>query len=134
MQLPFEVLLGDKRLEVYLRVEKVETDRGDDLDLELSLRAPDVLTAVTPDFVPKVYLLGDKAKIDIDGSAMNVTEDGIAEGPVDAAKDLVQSDVAEVLPAPLPFAEGMLTPGSAEELVEEVEDAAPSSGAKKKKR
>lgn len=83
-QIPFEVTLGDKRLEVFLRTEKVDTDGSDDLDMELSLRAPEVATAALLDYVPRIAPPRSGGKIDTDGAAMDPPEVGeplIAEGP-----------------------------------------------------
>lgn len=83
-QIPFEVTLGDKRLEVFLRTEIVDTDGADDLDMELFLRAPDVATTASLDYTPKVAPPRAGGKIDTDGAAMDPPEDGeplIAEGP-----------------------------------------------------
>ena len=76
--------MGDKRLEVFLRIEKVETDGSDDLDMELTLRAPDVATPASVDYVPKISPPKAGGKIDVDGAAMDPPEAGeppIAEGP-----------------------------------------------------
>lgn len=83
-QIPFEIVMGDKRLEVFLRIEKVETDKGDDLDMELTLRAPDVAVAASLDYVVKIAPPKAGGKIDTDGAAMDPPEAGepvIAEAP-----------------------------------------------------
>lgn len=83
-QIPFEIVLGDKRLEVFLRIEKVDTDGSDDLDMEVTLRAPDVATPASLDYVPKVAPPKVGGKIDTDGAAMDPPEAGepvIAEAP-----------------------------------------------------
>ena len=69
-QLPLEVVLGDKRLEVMLRIAPVETDAGDDLDMELTFCAPEVNTTAALDYVPKIAPPVAGGKIDQDGAAM----------------------------------------------------------------
>lgn len=95
-KLPFEVVLGDKRLEVYLRADKVETDLGDDTDMELTLRAPDVVTPVSLDYVPKIAPPPAGGKIEQDGSAMAATAETddivIKDGPVQDKRELVLGD------------------------------------------
>ena len=92
-KLPFEIVLGDKRLEVYLRADKVETDHGDDVDMELTLRAPDVATPASLDYVPKIAPPPPGGKIEQDGSAMAATSDTdeviIKDGPVQDKRELV---------------------------------------------
>lgn len=95
-ELPLEVFLGDKRLEVFLRVVKVDTDHGDDLDLELTFRAPDVATMASLDYAPRVAPPGPGGKIDVDGAAMEAPtatdEVVIAEAPPVEKHDHVQTE------------------------------------------
>lgn len=89
-KLPVEVQLGDKRLEVYLRLEVVDAGAGDDMDLELTLRAPEVAADGVKDFTPAVGTPGPKGKIDVDGAIMSADGDvEIAEEPVAEVRDLV---------------------------------------------
>ena len=93
MRLPVEVLLGDKRLEVYLRVELVDTDVGDDVDMELILRAPDVAATASLDYTPRIAPPPAGGKIDQDGAAMaapsSKDEVEIKEGPPSEVREMV---------------------------------------------
>jgi hypothetical protein len=96
-KIPFEVQLGDKRLEVYLRIEAVPTDSSaDDLDLELLLRAPDVAATPALDYVPKVAPPTNGGKIDQDGAAMSPPAEPeavvIQEGPPVEVREAVFSE------------------------------------------
>lgn len=94
-RIPVEVLLGDKRIEAYLRVERVEADAGDDLDVELVLRAPDLHASKDLDFVPRVHPPKAGGKIDQDGAAMEAAsisdEVEIKEGPPVEKRETVLS-------------------------------------------
>jgi len=107
-QIPFEIVMGDKRLEVFLRIEKVETDGSDDLDMEITLRAPDVATPASLDYVRKIAPPKAGGKIDTDGAAMDPPEAGepvIAEGPpVEKREEVLtqtEKDKYEITPTEL---------------------------------
>ena len=107
-QIPFEIVMGDKRLEVFLRIEKVETDGSDDLDMEITLRAPDVATPASLDYVRKIAPPKAGGKIDTDGAAMDPPEAGepvIAEAPpVEKREEVLtpaEKDKYEITPTEL---------------------------------
>ena len=100
-KLPVEVQIGDKRLEVYLRLEAVDADGGDDMDLELTLRAPEVAADDVKDFTPVVGNPGPKGRIDVDGAVMS------ADGEVEIAEDAA-AEVRELVGGTEPEATGAL--------------------------
>lgn len=126
--LPIEVSIGGRRLEAFLRIVKVETDEGDDIDLELVLRAPDVATTDALDFVPKVAPPVNGGRIDVDGAAMSplsadaAVSEPVAESAPTEVKDpvLAQPEVTalpEVSSDPLPLNEVNVEPGAEEDMI-----------------
>ena len=126
--LPFEVSIGGRRLEAFLRVVRIEADAGDEIDMELVLRVPDVATAEALDYVPKVAPPVNGGKIDVDGAAMSpLTPDASVKEPVAEEAPVVSTDPvvapveATVLPEvssdPLPLNDVNVEPGAEEDMI-----------------
>jgi hypothetical protein len=96
---PVEVVLGDKRIEAMLRIESVTAGAGDDLDMVLTLRAPEgrPAPAESLDYVPRIAPPpGPGGRIDTDGGAMmpsNPTDEVvIADAPPTEVREYVISE------------------------------------------
>ena len=158
LRVPVQVVMGDRHLEAQLRIEVVPTEAPyDDLDVELSLRVPDVATTSDVDYKPKLTPPKEPAVLDQDGSFMaTVTDDAYqiqdavpvekrelvfgpgereAFGPMDAA-----SEPARDAPEDLFEGETQVEAGASEGVAERPEHPAlkvpelPGVGADRKKK